>query len=189
MPQYRTHNIDSKVTGIQGRHIDDVEPTTGQVLTWNGTDWVPSDPPEGGAVDLNPLLPRNGSRSMTGLLTIDYNNAELRFAESAGGDRTISFYGPTAGATRHLYQLKRSASDGGFALVWADIQGGPPGEYTAFLLRFDAGSKRMLVHADPTQPLGIATKGYVDNAVATLQATIDELKARLATLENGASDA
>ena len=42
-------SVTATVVALQGRPVPDVAPADGQVLTWNGTDWVPGSPASGGS--------------------------------------------------------------------------------------------------------------------------------------------
>ena len=49
------------VQAIQGRSVQSLAPTAGQVLTWNGTQWTPESPTGGGAIAISlPYLQTGG---------------------------------------------------------------------------------------------------------------------------------
>lgn len=79
------------VTGLHGRPLAAAEPEVGQVLRWDGSEWVPAAAPEGGTAsdhgaltgltndDHPQYLPADGSRGLTG----DLNAAGHRLTNLA----------------------------------------------------------------------------------------------------------
>jgi len=85
------------VVGLQGRPVGGANPTTNQVLTWNGQQWVPATPQTGGEPTIYTAgeginINDNNVISNTGDLNAD---DDINNGDDAGGDLTGTYPNPT----------------------------------------------------------------------------------------------
>ncbi len=89
-----------KVSGLQGRPISTLGPSSGQILTWSGSSWSPADP----------------SNTFTASGDLDGNNISQQVINISGDSGTVTVSADTMrfvlNANPNLTQLTRSSSNG-----------------------------------------------------------------------------
>ena len=93
------------VDGLQGRTVSSTAPSTGQVLTWNGSSWAPTTPASGGVTSISAGTGISVSDS-TGAVTISSSvpstagqTANTRGGTTSGGSAQINLSGTWSGVS------------------------------------------------------------------------------------------
>jgi len=130
-----------KVAGLQGNPVSSTQPSTNQVLSWNGTAWAPATPSNGGTVtsvglSAPPEFTVSGSPVTTsGTLTFSKANqsANLIYAGPSSGAAAVPTFRslvpsdlPSAtAAAQGILQLAQDLSGSATAPKVAGLQGNP----------------------------------------------------------------
>jgi hypothetical protein len=97
--------------GLSTYDLSQMGADSAQVLTWNGTNWVPADPPAGGSG--GHTIRDNGSdeTTRTGLNFINSNTATWVISDDAGGDETEVRVSVDTSYLTTIYDVKNFIGD------------------------------------------------------------------------------
>jgi hypothetical protein len=133
------------VIGLQGRSLSGIAPSIGQVVAWNGTQWIPTTPASGGSAggDLAGTYPNPTIAKLQGITLsvsspssgqfITFNGSAWvpsSFTGTAGGDLSGSYPNPTVTGLQTRAVLSTAPSSGQ-VLTWNGAAWGP-GNATTF---------------------------------------------------------